>query len=212
MKSGVYTIRHRTSDKCYVGSSSNIYKRWRGHISLLNRKKHDNPKLQSAWSKYGQDDFHFSVILHCSTDRILIHEQGAIDSLKPWFNVCKVSGTRLGARMSDSARARISQAVKGRPPMSAETRAKISRAALGNKNGVGFIHSLEERARRSERMKGSKINVGRIFTLEHRARLSVFAKGRVISPETRKKISQTLMGNRNAARRKNTSGDQCQLY
>ena len=39
-KCGVYEIRNTVNNKVYIGSSKNIYDRWRQHIRLLEKNSH----------------------------------------------------------------------------------------------------------------------------------------------------------------------------
>lgn len=55
--SGVYEIRNTLNNKRYIGSSINIYRRWRDHKRMLNLSVHPNKHLQSAWNKYGEKHF-----------------------------------------------------------------------------------------------------------------------------------------------------------
>jgi len=60
--SGIYSITQLSTGKRYIGSSVNIKRRWNSHKSALNRGINDNPHLQNAWKKYGQDSFLFEII------------------------------------------------------------------------------------------------------------------------------------------------------
>ena len=51
---GVYKIENSVNGKYYIGSSNNIYRRWKEHIKLLNKNNHHSPHLQFAWNKYGE--------------------------------------------------------------------------------------------------------------------------------------------------------------
>lgn len=59
---GVYAIRNTLSQKVYIGSSTNLRKRWLQHRSLLNNGSHPNKGLQKDWNDYGEDAFAFSVL------------------------------------------------------------------------------------------------------------------------------------------------------
>lgn len=59
---GVYKIINKINNKMYIGSSNNIYKRWKEHINDLNKNKHHSIHLQRAWNKYGQENFSFIII------------------------------------------------------------------------------------------------------------------------------------------------------
>src|SRR5205085_7831949 len=62
MSKGIYCIRNSITGERYIGSSVNIEARWLIHKTQLNRKCHHSPKLQAAWSKYGQRSFVFEII------------------------------------------------------------------------------------------------------------------------------------------------------
>lgn len=59
---GVYKIENLINGKVYVGKSKNIGIRWYEHKSELNNGSHINSHLQSAWNKYGENNFRFDVI------------------------------------------------------------------------------------------------------------------------------------------------------
>ena len=70
--------------------------------------------------------------------------------------------------------------------MNKETKEKISKAMMGNKNGLGHACSEEKKRKISEAQKG------RQFTEEHKQKLSDSAKNRHVpcSEEKKKKLSQ----------------------
>ena len=75
MIAGIYKILNKTNNKVYIGSATNIKKRWRDHKWYLNHNMHHNSHLQSAWNKYGVDNFEFSIIIECTIDELLIKER-----------------------------------------------------------------------------------------------------------------------------------------
>ena len=77
--SGIYTITNIKNGKLYVGSSKNIYRRWKDHKNMLRRNEHHSQHLQAAWNKYGKDNFIFEVIEKCKEEDLLIREQYYID-------------------------------------------------------------------------------------------------------------------------------------
>jgi len=114
---GIYAITHLRTGRVYVGSASNISKRWSAHRKALRLGRHLNPHLQLAWTKYGECAFSFSIIE--VTDNLTAREQFWIDELQAvaeGFNICPI--------------ARSSRGVK-RGPMRAETKERISAAQRG---------------------------------------------------------------------------------
>ncbi len=59
---GIYWIRNKINGKRIIGSSNNIRQRWYRHKSVLRYNKHENPHLQNAWNKYGEEGFVLEVL------------------------------------------------------------------------------------------------------------------------------------------------------
>ena len=59
---GIYKITNKVNDKCYVGQSIDIDRRFKEHRSGLNKKVGHNPYFQNAWDKYGEDNFEFEIL------------------------------------------------------------------------------------------------------------------------------------------------------
>jgi predicted GIY-YIG superfamily endonuclease len=70
MSIGIYKIENLLNGKVYIGQSVNIEKRWSTHKSELEKKYHYNIHLQSAWNKYGGDNFEFSIVEECNIDQL----------------------------------------------------------------------------------------------------------------------------------------------
>lgn len=58
----IYQIRNKVNSKIYIGSTNDVRLRWNNHRSSLNRGAHENPYLQNAWDKHGEDNFEFSIL------------------------------------------------------------------------------------------------------------------------------------------------------
>lgn len=81
---GVYKIVNNTNGKLYVGSSNNIRNRWNQHRRDLNDSVHGNPYLQSAWNKYGANNFSFEIIEECAPEVQFEREQFYLNLLNPF--------------------------------------------------------------------------------------------------------------------------------
>lgn len=65
---GIYKITNLNNQKCYIGQSIELKKRYRSHRNALRTNKHPNNHLQNAFNK--GDKFTFEVIELCSTDEL----------------------------------------------------------------------------------------------------------------------------------------------
>lgn len=79
VKSGIYKIINKVNGKYYVGSSIDIRVRWKNHIKALNKNIHKNPHLQSAWHKYGSENFVFEIVELCLLKQLTEIEQKYLD-------------------------------------------------------------------------------------------------------------------------------------
>lgn len=76
---GIYGIINLINDKKYIGSSINIRHRFITHKCYLRKNIHSNKHLQSAWNKYGEENFKFELIEECEEDKLIEREQYWID-------------------------------------------------------------------------------------------------------------------------------------
>ena len=176
MNSGIYHIRHISSEKRYIGSAVNLNQRWRQHKHELFKNKHSNPKLQNAWNKYGSAEFEFSILSRVPPEELITQEQIAIDLFQPEYNICKTAGSTLGRTMSAEARHKMSVAKLGRPcsPQDRENLAKGRRPGGWNK---GISPSPATRLKMSIAQKGKQYTLGHTLTPEHRHKLSLALLG-----------------------------------
>lgn len=62
----VYAIQHNITGRIYVGSSTNVSKRYRMHMALLRNGKHTNTGMQEDFNAFGENFTLF--ILDIATD------------------------------------------------------------------------------------------------------------------------------------------------
>lgn len=126
---GIYMIKNIVNNKKYIGQSIDIHNRWKRHKKELTNGAHSNCYLQSAWDKYGENNFVFSIIKQCLKDELDYYE---ILYIKQFDTMNKYNGYNLetGGRKN-----------KG---VSKETVQKISIALSGENNPFyGKSHSEE---------------------------------------------------------------------
>lgn len=134
MNAAIYTIARIDGTRSYIGSAVNFASRWRVHRCRLKKGNHHSPQLQAAWNKHGAAAFEFAVVEKVTDKSQLIErEQVWLDRFRPHYNTCRVAGSVAGHTVSAEARARLSKAHRGRKngPLSEETKAKISAANSG---------------------------------------------------------------------------------
>ena len=62
-KSGLYCITCFSTNKHYIGESSNVKARLNAHLNLLRRKIHSNKELQNDFINYGESNFNFQNLI-----------------------------------------------------------------------------------------------------------------------------------------------------
>lgn len=180
MKSGIYLIKNIINNKVYIGSASNINKRWSRHKKDLVKGKHHSCLLQRAWDKYGEQNFKFEVIEEVSNpEHLLSYEQVYLDYYKSYhnnkgYNIHKIAYSAYGIKRSEETKKKMSEANKGRKH-NEETKKKIGEAS---KNRM----TEEHKKKISEAAKNK--------SEEHKRKISEANKGRKHNEETIKKISE----------------------
>ena len=116
---GIYTIINNNSNKIYIGSSNNLYKRINDHIRELNKNIHCNPHLQNAYN-IDKDFFTIEVIATFNDiESIQIYEPLLIklyQSNKPslGYNILTEYRGTKGIKFTKERRNKISKSNKGR--------------------------------------------------------------------------------------------------
>lgn len=143
---GVYAIVNLLNNKKYIGSSTNLRKRYRQHYNALSKNKHVNIHLQNAFNKYGEDKFEFWILETCDKvkDTLIFIEQKYIDSDGD-YNICKLASHHSGEVytghvIKDDQKKCIAESNKNRI-WSKESREKISIASKNSK----YIISLRKK-------------------------------------------------------------------
>jgi len=159
---GVYKITNIINNKCYIGSSKTIKKRWYEHKRQLRKNQHHSKALQRAFNKYGENNFVFEILELCEPNELLIIEQKYFDLIKPEYIILKTAGRFDGYKHTEETKKLLSEISKNqvRVPCAEETKIKIGDA-----------------------------NRNRVFSDEHKEKLSNARKGKKLSEEQKKKIS-----------------------
>lgn len=176
----------------YVGSSGDVRDRIWNHVGALRRGVHYNANLQDEWNEYGESSFLFVRVEQVPKDKCFLSEQQLLDFY--WdtgllFNVFPTADSPLGRKHSDETKAKISAAHMGKigswtgRKHTEETKAKISAANKGQNKGGTLPESTRRKIGDAQR--------GRKRSGETRAKISASQVGRILSVESRKKMSDT---------------------
>lgn len=176
-KTGVYCILNRVSGKRYVGSSArSLVNRWREHRYHLVRGSHCNRHLQAAWNKHGSDAFVFFVLERCHHSNCVAQEQYWINYYSSandnfGYNLSPTAGNTLGVVCSDETKAKIASTKLGKR-LSEEARRKMSAVRKGVKHSSkhqeainNSLRSPEVRAKLSRGIKYSKTGQAKLKKL-----------------------------------------------
>ena len=143
---GIYEIINLTNGKSYVGSSSDIKRRWIRHVRTVRDGQHVNPYLQNAWNKYGEESFSFCVIERATDNTYLEErEQHWLDrafEVGDTYNMSRTSRGR-GHPQSEETRQKISATIK-KYEFTAEHKRNISRSLVGHEVSEETVRSIVE--------------------------------------------------------------------
>jgi group I intron endonuclease len=217
---GIYIIKSKIKpERCYIGSSINVDKRWYDHRRKLLYNRHHSRKLQRHCNKYGVDDLIFEVLSPCPICDLVRTEQFYIDMYNPYFNCSPTAYSNIGVKHTAQSRAnmskgqkgkvipeevrrKISESTKGRR-VSDDVRRNMSAAQKGHKNCLGRVLSEETKRKISESLKGHPVSdearlkmrrrhLGKRASDKTKAKLRALNVGKKLSPEHREKISKAL--------------------
>lgn len=111
---GIYKLVNKATGQCYVGQSQRVKKRLKEHFRLLRWGKHNNPRLQYAYNKYGAGNFIGEVEIYCEdpADLDLLEEAfltGDATFIEPVvYNIADFAKAPMrGKTHSEEARQRI---------------------------------------------------------------------------------------------------------
>lgn len=190
---GIYAIRHLASDRIYIGSAVNFFKRWKSHRDGFRKESHCNQHLQAAWKKYGEDAFAFEVVEMVDLAQDLIaREQHWIDHFQSsdqakGYNLSPTAGSPLGVKHSEETRRRMSEAQRGKSKSPEHVEA-VRKSITGLKKSPEHIEKIRQ-SRTGKKMteeakeKIRRHNLGKKMSPEAIAKTSAAWRGRKHTPQ-----------------------------
>lgn len=158
---GIYKITDLNNKIFYIGSSVNIYSRWKRHLNQLKNKNHCNFWLQKIYDKYGEKNLLFEVIEECAN--LKEKEQYYIDTLNPKINInkCSTGGDMISnhplkkqirkKQLENTRKAAKSELLK-------QKRKENAKKQKPNGPMAGLKHSLATKNKMSQK-RGTKIQI-----------------------------------------------------
>jgi group I intron endonuclease len=108
----VYKITNTLTGDFYIGSSTNLYKRYYTHVNHMKKGKMSCILLNRAAKKYGEENFSFEILVKCPPEYVLKLEQWFISNLNPKYNVAKIAGSNLGIKRTEEVKLKKSDSQK----------------------------------------------------------------------------------------------------
>lgn len=90
--SAVYKIVNEVTNESYIGSSSNVKKRWMEHKRPSTWKRQSNNRLYQDMKKYGIENFRFQILAPVMPEYLKQVEQEFIEILQPTYNSIYAKG------------------------------------------------------------------------------------------------------------------------
>lgn len=100
----IYKIENSLNNDFYIGSTSNLKKRYYTHLYDIRKNKNTCAKLIRASNKYGEQNFIFGIIEKCDVNKLLEREQYYLDKLNPKYNIAKIAGSNLGIKRTEETK------------------------------------------------------------------------------------------------------------
>jgi len=132
---GIYKITNLINNKCYIGKSNNIKRRFTEH-KIINHET--NQSLKRAYIKYGINNFTFEVLEECDLESLNEREIYYIEKIKPEYNRTKGGDGASGHHVSEATRQILREKAKAQWERLSEEQKQlvINTQLIGNRKGV----------------------------------------------------------------------------
>lgn len=112
-KAGVYRFINKTNGKSYIGSSSNLGRRFTEYLSIAYLQKQiekGTSRISNSLLKHGHHSFSLEILEYCEENKATTREQYFLDLLNPEYNILSKAGSSLGYIHSEETKAKMSLA------------------------------------------------------------------------------------------------------
>lgn len=136
-RSGIYMCTCDINGKSYVGQSRDVKLRKCRHLSELRNNRHFNKYLQSAYNKYGEDNFSWSVIEYCCEEELddrEIYWIAHYNTYKEGFNSNEGGSANRNFERTEEFKEKISEIMKDVWSVADDRRKELSERMIGENN------------------------------------------------------------------------------
>lgn len=226
-QTGIYQIINLVNEIIYIGSAKDLHIRRIGHFSALKNNRHYNSYLQRAWNKYGEENFWFVILEYCNEDQLIEKEQFYIDTFDTFnngYNLRPKANNNLGYKHKEETKEKMSnvhigkeiskESVKkqaetkikrGTIYPTEETKKKLSEKVSPMK-GKKHTEEAKEKMRQHSKKIYEEGKANSIIGSKKKGRVP-WNKGKKLSDEYRKKLSEAHKGHRHSEEHKRKIGE-----
>jgi len=188
---GVYEIINLNNNKKYIGSTKNLYSRYKQHLEGLLKNEHDNPHLQGSFNKYGIDTFIFKIIVFCEKFETRRIEQYLINknNFDLLYNISKnTTSFWEGCHHSEESKNKIREArlnfhfLRGKTyeEYYGKEKALLLKTKINHPGILNGMYGRKHSKKSKNKMSTSSIGNGKNIpkTKEHKIKISLSNKGK----------------------------------
>ena len=92
-KTGVYLWRNKLNNKKYVGSSTNLRRRFAEYFNINRLLREPSMPINVALLKHGFSNFSLDILEFCEVNKLMEREKYYFGKLSPEYNILKVPGS-----------------------------------------------------------------------------------------------------------------------
>jgi group I intron endonuclease len=111
-QAGVYRFTNLTNGKSYIGSSTNLGRRFTEYLSIIyleTELKKGKSLICTALIKYGYSRFKLEILEYCAPNETIIREQYYLDLISPDYNILAKAGSSFGLVHSEETKIKMSE-------------------------------------------------------------------------------------------------------
>lgn len=154
----VYKICNTINDSCYIGHTSSVGSRIKGHFDCLKRNKHHSKTLQQDFNKFGESVFEFIILRRFNdSDEAKKSESDFLKTCNPIYNS---NGKILRAEFSEIDL--LLQKIESLSQRVEKLEFYIKTKLRADKSDYYPVYDVEKLKKRT---RGRLINVAKVFNV-----------------------------------------------